>query len=171
LQNNLSYDLDLKVGEVYAFFFHALAFADHITFTEERIMNYVVRQGSTMRQWDIARDGLILKTIDRIDEYSQLFKFDIRHTLSYNAAFFEIVDLFGATKYLKTYPYTPQIGTFLKQIKQKKAFNAVLTYFLRHSKKVDNRFIVCFVFSLFPVKFAYKLLRGGLRLKHIKNNR
>ena len=165
IKNNILYDEDLKVGEVYTFFLHALAYAQKVVFSEKRIMYYLIRGESVMREFNLERDALIVKTIDRIDDYRKLFDDDIRKYKSYNAAFFSIVNKFSIRKYVKVTPYTPQIGNLLKIIKKRPPFKDVLHFIVFKNKKANRLFLICSMLLFLPVRLSYNIMRFGVKLR------
>lgn len=165
IKNNILYDEELKVGEVYTFFLHALAYAEKVAFSQKRIMNYLIRGGSVMRQFNLERDALILRTIDIIDDYRKLFDGDIRNYVSYNAAFFSIVNKFSIKKYVKATPYTPQIGRLLKAIKNRPPFKDVLHFLVYKNRKANRNFFISSLFLFFPVRASYAIMRIGMKFR------
>ena len=69
--NHIRYDNELRVGEVYAFFIHAMTCSNRIAYTDKRIMNYVVRNSSVMRTVNLKRDRTIIQAMHDIDGYAR----------------------------------------------------------------------------------------------------
>ena len=122
-----------------------------------------------MRQFNPEKDVLIVRTIDRIDDYRKLYECDIRKYASYNVAFFSIVNRFSIIKYVKATTYTPQIGKFLKMIKERKTFTDAIRYLVYKRKKKDGLFFICALFLFLPVKLSYNLMRIGIGLKSLNH--
>ena len=168
ISNSIFFDNDLKVGEVYVFFLHALLYAEDVSFTDKYIMNYLYRKGSVMRDFSLKRDPLILTTISRIDLYGQQFPFDIRRLRSYNVTFYKIVAKFSFMKYSSS-PYNDQLGIFVSQIVRNEIFKEVLRYFI-FKKPGCNRFTFnCAILKFFPIYLALCFLRTEKKIFNFIN--
>lgn len=158
LNNKIFFDEDLRVGEVYTFFFHALAFSQTVTLSEGRMMIWVMRRGGTTIGYNIQRDREIIKTMHRIDEYAGAFDFDIRSKESYHSSLYEIVSIFGFGKYKKE-RYSSEIGLFIKDLIKDKVLMATLNYYIRKRPLVKRRYLDSYIMLHFPVRCAFSLLR------------
>lgn len=158
MQNDIYYDEDLKVGEVYTFFLHCLAYAKNVTFTDKFIMNYLVRSGSVMREYNVKRDSLILNTIKRMDEFSSLFKYDIKNKLAYNKSFYAIVNMFSIKKYYAGPLWNNNVVCFLESVRKNEAYKDVLRYIL-HNNGFNRRTISLALRCYLPVRVSYRLYR------------
>jgi glycosyltransferase involved in cell wall biosynthesis len=158
MQNDIYYDEDLKVGEVYTFFLHCLAYANTVAFTDKFIMNYLVRSGSVMREYNVKRDSLILNTIKRMDEFSSLFKYDIKNKLAYNNSFYAIVNMFSIKKYYAGPLWNNNVVCFLESVRKNEAYKDVLRYIL-HNKGFNRRTISLALRCYLPVRVSYRLYR------------
>lgn len=159
LQNNITYDEDLKVGEVYTFFLNCLAKADTVAFTDNRIMNYLVRNGSVMREYNVKRDSQIINTIQRIDSYASLYEFDLRNKRSYNKSFYNIVNMFSFNKYYSGLLWNNDVICFLKSIKRNDVYKKVLKFLLRDNWGINKITIKLAVMYYLPVRISYRLFR------------
>ena len=163
IKNNVRFDEDLKVGEVYTFFLHALSCSNFVSFVDKRVMNYLVRGNSVMRDGNINRDKSILSTISKIDKYSHLFPFDITNIYSYNSAFLSLVNLFTLDKYIKQTNYNSEIADIISKIKKVPAYKSVLHYFAYKHPRFDSctRYSIALLISS---KIFYILLRYKYKL-------
>ena len=158
VNNKILFDEDLRVGEVYTFFFHALAYSQNVTLTEGRMMIWVMRRGGTTIGYNIQRDREIIKTMHRIDEYAGIFDFDISSQESYQSSLYEIVSTFGFEKYRKE-NYTSEIGLFFKDLIKDKVLMATLNYYIRKRPLVKRRYLDSYIMLHFPVRCAFFLLK------------
>lgn len=179
INNNILYDEDLRVGEVYTFFLHALLYTQSVLISNERVMNYVKRENSIMRDYNIKRDESILETISRINLYAQQSGINLIKTYSYNAAFLRIVNSFTLNKYVRQCAYTKEIGNLLDKVKRNVVYREVLKYFVFSCPKfnkntfysigllyLNNRFFYMIVSFLIDIKEYRKINReckGNIR--------
>ncbi len=165
--NNVCFDEDLRVGEVYTFFLHAMAYSNTIYYTNEHILNYVIRGGSVMRTFDIERDRTIIKTMHRIDEYGNLFGIDIKNQDSYHKSLFGIVNKFSLGKFLDVMEYTPEMNEFAMSVKNDKVYKRTLSYFLK-TLHFGSKFLDVFILNYFPVKMYYQKKKIYYQKKKMK---
>lgn len=159
IQNGILYDEELKVGEVYVFFLHCLAYSKTIAFTENYIMNYLVRSGSVMRDFNVKRDSLISNTIIKIDYCASLFEFNIKNKLSYNKSFYDIVGMFSFGKYYSGPFWSNEIVDFLESIRKTKIYKDVLKYLMRNHGGFNRKTISLAILCYLPVRLSYILQR------------
>jgi len=165
--HHILFDEDLKVGEVYTFFFHALAFSKYVTLTGGRMMNWVVRSGGTTRGYNIERDSLIIDTMHRIHRYADDFTFDVKSKESYHVSLFGIVNTFSMNKYL-VLDYTTEIGCFLNKIKNDMVYKESLNFFLFKKPQLGMKYLNLAIMYFLPIKVYY--LKRQLRIRsRIKN--
>lgn len=159
INNNVLFDMDLKVGEVYTFFFHALAYSQYISLTNEHMFNWVIRDQGTTKGYNVNRDREIVNTINRINDYSKLYQFDMCSEESYNISLFNIVNTFSVNKYPKHNKLNQEIGTFFHEILTNRLYRKVLFFFIFREPKFNNRFFLSIILLLFPVRVSYAILR------------
>lgn len=158
VNNKIFFDEDLRVGEVYTFFFHALAYSQNVTLSEGRLMIWVMRRGGTTIGYNIQRDREIINTMHRIDQYASIFDFDIISQESYQSSLYEIVSVFGFGKYKKE-RYSSEIGLFFKDLIKDKVLMATLNYYIRKRPLVKRRYLDSYIMLHFPVRWAFFLLK------------
>ena len=159
VQNDISFDVDLKVGEVYTFFLHALIYSQKIALTDRRMMNYVMCSTGTTKGYNIERDRQIIQTMYRINEYAEMSALELKSKESYNASLYSIVNTFGVKKYVKLSKYTVSIGRFLGEIVEDRKYRDVLKYFIYKNPRFNKRLVEVLVLYLFPIKYSYRILR------------
>ena len=164
VNNNILYDVDLKVGEVFTFFLHALQFSTTVAVSNRRMMNYVVRDSGVMRKIDLERDMTILKTMNRMDKYASTPNYNLKKYLSYNASFYRIVRIFSLNKYVRQSQYTPEIGYLLDTIRQSEEFGRVLK-FIAFQKKVNRRTCYAIGQIFLPSKIFFFILKQFTKMK------
>lgn len=164
VNNNILYDVDLKVGEVFTFFLHVLQFSSTVAISNKRMMNYVVRDSGVMRKIDLERDMTILKTMNRMDKYASTPNYYFKKYLSYNVSFYRIVRVFSLNKYVRQSQYTPEIGYLLDTIRQSKEFRRVLK-FIAFQKKVSRRNFYAIGQILLPAKIYFFILKQFTKMK------
>ena len=160
--NNIEFDTDLRVGEVFTFFLHALQNSKTIAVSNKRIMFYLVRDSGAMRNSNIEQDYSILKTMERMDEYASGKLLDMRPYSSYCAAFYRIVRVFTLNKYARQSKFTPEIGRLLGVIDETKAYYRVLKA-VANEKGYQRRRLYAIGQLFFPTKIYYSLLRFFIR--------
>ena len=162
INNSITFDEDLKVGEMLTYFIHALAFSKYITLSNGVMANYVCRSGGATTGFNIERDSLIIDTMHRIDKYAGYFSFDVKAKESYFISLYAIVNVFSFYKYPKLSKYTPEIGRFLQRIRKDEIYSKTLQFFIFKKPKLNRRCIdVVFLYFL-PVRFYYFRKRLGL---------
>jgi hypothetical protein len=168
VQNGITFDVDLKVGEVYTFFFHVLAYSKYVTMTEGRMMKWVVRSEGTTKGEDVKRDIQIVNSIHRIDSYANEFPFDVRSYESYQNSLYGIANTFSFGKYPHSFDYTQEIGRFLTTVRNDKVYKGILRYYLFRNPHFGRRYLNIALLYFFPVKVYYLKARLGLFTK-LKN--
>lgn len=169
IQNSIYYDVDLKVGEVYTFFFHCLAYAKTIAFTENHIMNYLVRGGSVMREYSVKRDSLIINTIKRINDYASLYEYDIKSKLSYNKSLYDIVNMFGLKKYYSGPLWNKDVVNFLESVRKNEIYKNVIKILINENRGSKRKAISLALYSYLPVWVSYRLYRIRIRTIYLFN--
>jgi len=162
--NNVLYDEDLKVGEVYTFFLHALQYSKTIVVSDKRIMNYVKRDNGVMRESNLERDWTIFRTIDKMNEYASISQLDLKQYLSYNVSFYGIVRMFSLNKYVRQSPYTEEIGHMLKAIDGVESYRNVLKFIATKGKFGKSK-LYAWGQLVLPTCLYYYVLRKLVRLK------
>lgn len=161
------YDKDLRVGEVYTFFLHVLAFSKRIAFTDKHIMNYVFRQSSVMRTVNFERDKTILSALHRIDTYANSQMSELIELASYKRSLFDIVNMFSIHSFKKA-PYTTEVGNFFTLLLNDNLYKDLQKYFIFQDKESIRRTSYAFLFYFFPIPIAYRLLRLVIKLRNVK---
>ena len=164
LSNNVFYDEDLKVGEVYTFFVNALRYSRSVTFSDSRVMFYLKRGGSVMREFSPERDRLIIKMMHRLDEYARGFTFNIKEKKSYHMGLFTIVNVFSVNKYLDQKNKRKDVLSFLKSVVNDRVYKQTLKYFISEEHMWTGRFIEAAILYCFPIRIALMLLKLKSRL-------
>lgn len=165
VNHQIEYNKFLRVGEVYAFFQKALLFSHSVAYTDQRIMNYLVRTDSVMRTVDIERDRTIIDTMHYIEENAQKHMPELCKAVSYKRSLFDIVNMFGVMNYIKKMPYTSAVGNFLRRINKDEVYKGLERYFIYNEKSLDGRKKICLLLYLLPVPVTYRLLRFRRKVK------
>lgn len=168
-ENEITYDRRLRVGEVYAFFVHALTCSSKIVFSDKRIMLYTKRQGSVMRTVNVERDGSIVLTMNDIDNCVERRMPQLRGMASYNRALFGIINLFGMFHFVKMAPYSKEIGQVLKVIYKNDVVRGLKRYFLFKKFGLNKESVMSLLLSVFPIPCVYFLLRLAWKGLYPKN--
>ena len=169
VSNNIEFDTDLRVGEVFTFFLHALQNSKTITISNKRIMFYLVRDSGAMRNSNIEKDYTILKTMERMDEYASGALLDFRSYSSYYAAFYRIVRVFTLNKYARLSKFTPEIGRLLSVIDETKVYNRVLKA-VANEKGFQRRRLYAIGQLFLPTRIYYSVLSFFIRLRKSDND-
>ena len=165
INHDIWFDEDLKVGEVYTYFIHVLAFSQFVTLTNGRMMNYVTCNSGTTKGYNIERDRSIVNTMHRIDDYSRLFFFDPKSKSSYMSSLFQIVSLFSIAKYPQLSKCTPEIASFLNTILKDDIYRSTLKFFITNHALFSKMFLYAVFLYYLPIRGSYCLLRCFRELK------
>lgn len=171
INNGIWFDEDLKVGEVYTYFVHVLAYSQFVTLTNGRMMNYVMCNSGTTKGYNIIRDSSIVKTMHRIDDYSKLFVFDIKSKNAYITSLFGIVNVFSIVKYPQLSGYTHEIGSFLNCILHDDIYINSLKFIITNNPIISKIYVYAAILYYLPFKSSYFLLRYWGKLKLIMKKR
>lgn len=167
LRNDILFDEDLKVGEVYTFFLHALAHSECVALTTNCMFNWVVRDAGTTKGINVTRDFQIINTIHRLDEYSAIFPFNIRKEKSYHAGLYTLGNVFSIYKYRDAKTDAAEVLSFLKSVVNDRVYKQTLKYFISEEHMLNGRFIEAAILYYFPIRIALTLLRLKSRIVHI----
>lgn len=159
IQHNIFYDEDLKVGEVLCFFIHCLAYARKIAYSDGRIMNYLLRGGSVMREYKVDRDINIIDTMYRIDEYANLFSFNIRLKSSYLFSLYKLVNFFSIVKYLSAPLNDKKVKDFLVRVSQDTIYRNTLKGIISQSSFFDRRSVNPAILYYLSINWSFRFLR------------
>ena len=164
-KNSVSFAEDLRVGEVYTFFLTALTCSDRISYTDKRIMNYVVRKNSVMRTVNLERDGSIIQTIRRIDEIARRKMPELLDYSSYKLGLYYIVNKFGIFNYVNKSSYNAEVGKLLESIRHNSIYRNVQMYYMQSCFGLNKKTFYNILLYYFPVFITYHLLRLRKKIK------
>ncbi|MBR6183636.1 MAG: glycosyltransferase family 2 protein [Bacteroidales bacterium] len=165
IQNEIVYDKRLRVGEVFAFFVHALVCSSKVVFSSERVLIYTRRAGSVMRTVNFERDSSIVLTMESIDNSVSEKMPQLCGLASYNRALFEIVNLFGLFHFVRITSYSKEIGRLLKVIYGNRVVRGLKKYFLFKRFGFNKETGLCLLLSVFPMPFVYNVMRMIWKMK------
>ena len=165
LEHDVYFCEDLRVGEVYTFFLNALTFSHKIAYTDKRIMNYLVRKNSVMRTVNLDRDYTILKTINRIDEYTRKQMPELLDYSSYKLGLYGIVNGFGIFNYVNKSPYNHEVGKLLESIRHNSIYRNVQKYYMQNCFGLNRQTFYNILLYYFPVFITYRVLRLRKKIK------
>lgn len=165
LRNHIRYDNELRVGEVYTFFLHAMTCSDSIAYTDKRIMNYVVRNSSVMRTVNLKRDSTIIQAMHNIDGYARGKMPELLNLPSYKLSLIGIANLFDIFNYVRKSPYTPEIGKLLNSIRNDSIYRDSQKYLIRMEAGFNRKTLYRILLYYLPVPLSYRLLRFSRYIK------
>lgn len=157
IQNNIIYDEDLKVGEVFTFFVHCLKSCEKIMVLEDTLLNYVIRKSSAMHSVKVENDLTILKTLSRLEEYA-LNDRNLITERSFKLSVFNSVNSFSFFKYIKMGCKEKRVMEFLKTVKSSN-FTDYLRFFATKDKCISKEKIISIIILYLPVNLSYRLIR------------
>lgn len=167
----ITFDSSLIVGEVYAFFIHALTRAKKVGVSEKYIMVYLRRDSnSATSKPNIDRDCQILNTLHSIDDGVSRFCEAIQDLSSYKKSLFWLVTAFAVIKYAKKYKYTSEIGYLMKAIKNDNLYNSLLRYMLSGEAGLYYSTLSALIYFL-PPSVSYRLIRNSIRFYQYFHNK
>lgn len=170
VNNNILFDVDLKVGEVYTFFIHSLAYSNYVSLTDRQVVNWLVRDQGTTKGVNISRDETIIETIHRIDGYSQMASFDLRSKLSYHNAMYRIVSMFSIGKYLKQKTFSEEVRFFLDRVTKDKVFKRTLRYLAIEDPRLNRNTFFSFLLYCIPIKWLCSIKSFPSRFTRSSNS-
>lgn len=165
LRNNIQYDSELRVGEVYTFFIHAITCSNYIAYTDKRIMNYVVRNSSVMRTVNLKRDSTIIQAMHNIDGYAREKMPELLDFPSYKLSLIGIANLFDIFNYVRKSPYTTEIGNLLNSIRRDSLYRDSQKYLIYKEAGFNRKTLYRILLFYLPVSISYRLLRLSQHIK------
>lgn len=159
MNHHIFYNINLRVGEVYAFFIVAMTCSHTIAFTDKRIMYYLVRSSGVMRTLNIERDRTIINTIHYIEDNTKEIMPELCSVPSYIRSLYDIINLFGIINYVKKTAYSSEIGDFLSWINKDDLYKKLQRYFIFKEWGLNGRTKYAILLHYFPIPFTYRLLR------------
>lgn len=165
VRNKIRYDNELRVGEVYTFFLHALTCSEYIAYTDQRIMNYVVRNSSVMRTVNVKRDSTIIQAMHYIDGYAREKMPELLELPSYKLSLIGIANLFDIFNYAKKSPYTPEIGIMLNNIRKDSIYRDSQKYLIYKEAGFNRKTLYRVLLYYLPISISYRLLRFSHYIK------
>lgn len=159
INNNVNYDIELKTGEVFTFFIHALCYASKIAFTEKRTMCYLQRANSAMSCLNPKNDINILDTIHKIDNYVTRLKPELKDLQSYRFSVLSLANSFGILKYSSRTRIDNQIEIFLKQMRNDTVYHCLAKETVLTCRPFSRNYIYSLVMLCFPMRLAYCFFR------------
>ena len=163
--NNIMFDQQLKVGEVYTFFIHALSMSDTVGVSYTPVMYYLKRKGgSATTIINVERDMSVLDTLHTINSYVDKYAPELRDKRSFLSSLFFMITAFYLIKYVSRTEYTSQIGELIRRVKKDKAYHKLLVYFTGKGFTKDHNTLLASAIRFLPVRFAYLLIRYYYRL-------
>lgn len=166
VHNNIVYDADLKVGEVFTFFVHCLTFCKQIMVLDEFLLNYVIRKSSAMHSIKVKNDATIIKTLSRLEEYA-LNKRNLINERPFKLSVFKSVNSFSFFKYIKLDYKDKNVLDFLNYVKKSK-FSRYLRFFALKDKTISKEKIISIIILSCPVNISFLLIRFFYRLSIIR---
>lgn len=159
IQHGIVFDKELKVGEVYAFFIHALCCSKQVSFSERRTMNYVQRQNSAVSTLKPDKDMQIITTLHRIDECANNLMPLLMEKVSYRIGTLALVNSFGILKYSSRSKYNKSIGALLKKIKRDDVYHRLLRETVFNLHHTNKDYLYSLIILLFPTNLSYMMFR------------
>ena len=157
--HKIVFDKELIVGEVYAFFVHALCCSKTVSFSEKRTMNYVQRQNSAVSTLKPDKDLQIITTLHRIDVCANDLMPILKEKNSYRVGTLALVNNFGILKYSSRSNYNKAIGGLLKKIKRDDVYHRLLSETVCDFRHINKDFFYSLILLLFPTRIAYSIFR------------
>lgn len=159
-KKRVMFDEDLKVGEVFAFFLHALSYSKTIAISNKRMMYYVIRNNGAMREIDIERDLLITKTIERMEKYAIKSSINFKQYYSYHSAFYRTVRVFTLNKYMRQIDYTKELHDGLKKVFDNDCVRESMKFLAIRQPRLNKDSIYALIQLCVPIRIYYRVFRG-----------
>ena len=159
-KKQVMFDEDLKVGEVFTFFLHALSYSKTIAISNKRIMCYVIRNSGAMREINIERDLLITKTIERMEKYAIQSNINFKQYYSYHSAFYRTVRVFTLNKYMRQIDYTKELYDVLKKVFDNDCVRESMKFLAIRQPRLNKDSIYALIQLCVPIKVYYRVFRG-----------
>lgn len=170
--NNIVFDNQLKVGEVYSFFIHAFVTSDIVGVSHSPVMYYLKRKGdSATTTVNPEQDISILETLHTVFGYVDKYNPALRDNRAFLSPFFFMITSFCLIKYVSRTKYSKQIGTLIKMVKEDDEYNKLLTYFCGKGFAMDQNSYLALAIYYLPVRYSYEVIRMYYRFKTRKREK
>lgn len=158
--NNIGFDQQLKVGEQYTFFIHALVMSDTVSVSYTPVMYYLKRKGeSATTIINVERDILVLDTLRTIYGYVDRYAPELKEKRSFLSALFFMITAFYLIKYVSHTEYTIQIGELMRNVKRDDNYHKLLIYFTSKGFSKDKYTVLALTIRFLPARLSYLLIR------------
>lgn len=159
-EHQIAFDEDLSMGEVTAFFIHCLVCSQKIQMCDAAVMVYLVRPDSISRTVSFDNDYKIFDTLDRIQNYCDEYNM----ALKYKKAIKRIVVTFSLgftiNKYAKySLPWCIEIARCFDRINRNDYYRNCFRSIVFDSRSRKKTRVISMIVTLFPARFAYKLIK------------
>jgi len=160
-KNNIRFDEQLRVGELYTFFILGLTLADTIGVSHQYVMNYLKRKDSSATtEVNVERDLSALDTLHTINMYVNGNYAELQNHKSFLAPLFFLITAFTLIKYIGRGEYTSDKGRLIKAVKNDDDYKSLLKYFTTTGLSLSKYSYLALSIRFLPAKFTYNLLRS-----------
>lgn len=157
--NGILFDRQLRVGEVYTFFIHSLAFAKTIGVSYVPVMYYLRRIGdSATTSVNFERDLTILDTLHILLDYVDKYEPELRNKRAFLSPLFFLVTAFYLIKYVGCIKYNNEVGNLMNIVKQDDEYRKLLVYFTGIGASKDKYTLLAFAIRYLPTRVAYNII-------------
>ena len=162
--NGIRYDEQLRTGEVYTFYIHALVKSHTVGVSSDFNMYYLKRKGdSATTIIDINRDLTILDTLHTVNEYVNDNCVQLKEKRSYLSSVFWLVTSFALIKYVGRTTYRKDIGQLIRRVKNDDEYYMLLKHFSGKGFSFSKHSLLAVAIRFFPPRIAYSFIRSYYR--------
>lgn len=159
--NKIEFDEQLRVGEVYTFFIHALTLSKTIGVSDKYIMYYLKREGnSATTEVNLEKDLSALDTLHTINKYVNENYSDLQKHRCFLAPLFFMITAFTLIKYVGRGEYTKEKGKLMSIVKKDPEYRSLLRFFTTNSFSLDKYSFLASSIRFFPAFISYNILRS-----------
>lgn len=163
--NNIIFDKDLIVGEVYTFFIHSLTLAEKVGIMDDYVMYYLRRTvNSATSSLNVSKDTAILNTLHSIFGYVDTAYPILKQKKYFVAPVFFLATSFTILKYVSRTKFTPEIGSLITQIKKDKDYRDLLWYLTGRGFSFSRYTMLACAIRFLSPKMSYNLIRQYYRI-------
>lgn len=158
--NNLKFDCQLYVGEVYTFFIHALSLSKTIGVSDKYIMHYLKRAGnSATTEANLKKDLSALDTLHTINKYVNENYPNLQEHRCFLAPLFFMITAFTLIKYVGRGEYSKEKGHLLSIVRNDKEYKRLLIYFTSNGLSFDKYSFLSLSIRFLSPRMSYNFLR------------
>ena len=159
-KNRITFDVDLPMGEVTAFFIHCLVNSKKIQMCDAAVMVYLVRQNSISRTVNFETDYKIFDALERIQDYCDKHSLGLKELYAIKRIVVNFALGFTVNKYAKGgLSWCAEIARCFERIKKDKYYRRCFRSIVFDSKSRKITRLIALIVTICQPRLAYKLMK------------